>query len=62
MSERLFVCSFTMRLNTALTSALVSSASLMGYAHAAEDEAAPDAASVVERPTFTVGSFAMILW
>ncbi|OJJ57546.1 hypothetical protein ASPSYDRAFT_32691 [Aspergillus sydowii CBS 593.65] len=42
-----------MRLNTALTSALVSSASLMGYAHAAEDEAAPDAASVVERPTFT---------
>ena len=51
-----------MRLNTALTSALVSSASLMGYAHAAEDEAAPDAASVVERPTFTVGSFAMILW
>ncbi|KAL2808361.1 Calreticulin family-domain-containing protein [Aspergillus granulosus] len=41
-----------MRLNTALTSALVSSASLMGYAHAAEDEAAADS-SVVERPAFT---------
>ncbi|KAL4881590.1 Calreticulin family-domain-containing protein [Aspergillus karnatakaensis] len=41
-----------MRLNTALTSALVSSASLMGYAHAAEDETNPDA-SVIERPTFT---------
>ncbi|KAL4913374.1 Calreticulin family-domain-containing protein [Aspergillus aurantiobrunneus] len=42
-----------MRFNTALTSALVSSASLMGYAHATEDESTPDAASVVERPTFT---------
>ncbi|KAJ0420073.1 Calreticulin family-domain-containing protein [Aspergillus carlsbadensis] len=41
-----------MRLNTALTSALVSSASLMGYAHAAEDETAADS-SVVERPSFT---------
>ncbi|KAL4792538.1 Calreticulin family-domain-containing protein [Aspergillus venezuelensis] len=41
-----------MRLNTALTSALVSSAGLMGYAHA-EEESAPDAASVVEKPTFT---------
>ncbi|KAL2799500.1 Calreticulin family-domain-containing protein [Aspergillus keveii] len=41
-----------MRLNTALTSALVSSASLMGCAHAAEDETAADS-SVVERPFFT---------
>ncbi|KAL3476397.1 Calreticulin family-domain-containing protein [Aspergillus californicus] len=41
-----------MRLNTALTSALVSSASYMGVAHAAEDETTPDA-SVIERPTFT---------
>ncbi|CBF75819.1 calnexin [Aspergillus nidulans FGSC A4] len=41
-----------MRLNTALTSALVSSASLMGYAHA-EDDSTADATSVVERPTFT---------
>ncbi|KAL2820226.1 Calreticulin family-domain-containing protein [Aspergillus cavernicola] len=42
-----------MRLNTALTSALVSSASFMGVAHAAEDETNPDVTSVVERPTFT---------
>ncbi|KAL3464683.1 Calreticulin family-domain-containing protein [Aspergillus heterothallicus] len=41
-----------MRLNTALTSALVSSASLMGYAHAAEDETAAES-SIVERPSFT---------
>ncbi|KAJ5769927.1 uncharacterized protein N7511_001978 [Penicillium nucicola] len=39
-----------MRFNTALTSALVSSASLMGYAHA-EEEA--DATVAVEKPTFT---------
>jgi calnexin len=45
-----------MRLNTALTSALVSSASLMGYAHAAEDETNPEA-SVIERPTFTVSLY-----
>ncbi|KAJ5169764.1 uncharacterized protein N7500_002547 [Penicillium coprophilum] len=39
-----------MRFNTALTSALVSSASLMGYAHAEEETAD---ATVIERPTFT---------
>ncbi|KAJ6061635.1 uncharacterized protein N7446_005755 [Penicillium canescens] len=39
-----------MRFNTALTSALVSSASFMGYAHA-EEEA--DATVAVEKPTFT---------
>ncbi|KAI9375993.1 Calreticulin family-domain-containing protein [Aspergillus egyptiacus] len=42
-----------MRLNTALTSALVSSASLMSVAHAAEEETKPDATSAVERPIFT---------
>ncbi|KAJ6149128.1 hypothetical protein N7471_000327 [Penicillium samsonianum] len=39
-----------MRFNTALTSALVSSASLMGYAHA-EEEAADT--TVIDRPAFT---------
>ena len=42
-----------MRFNAAFT-ALVSSASLMGYAHAEEAEAAPDATSAIEKPTFTV--------
>lgn len=40
-----------MRFNTALTSALVSSASLMGYAHAEEETADT---TVIDRPTFTV--------
>lgn len=40
-----------MRFNTALTSALVSSASLMGMAHAEEEVAD---ASVIEKPAFTV--------
>jgi hypothetical protein len=46
----------TMRFNAALTSALVSSAGLMGYVLADETEApAPDATSSgIERPTFTV--------
>ncbi|CAG8028863.1 unnamed protein product [Penicillium salamii] len=39
-----------MRFNTALTSALVSSASLMGYAHAEEEVAD---ATVIEKPAFT---------
>ncbi|KAJ5253343.1 hypothetical protein N7505_012006 [Penicillium chrysogenum] len=39
-----------MRFNTALTSALVSSASLMGYAHAEEETADT---TVIDRPTFT---------
>ncbi|KAJ5781755.1 uncharacterized protein N7518_010238 [Penicillium psychrosexuale] len=39
-----------MRFNTALTSALVSSASLMGYAHAEEETADT---TVIEKPTFT---------
>ncbi|OJJ82078.1 calnexin [Aspergillus glaucus CBS 516.65] len=42
-----------MRFNTAFTSALVSSASLMGYAHAEEAENKPDSSSVAEKPTFT---------
>ncbi|KAJ5679568.1 Calnexin [Penicillium macrosclerotiorum] len=41
-----------MRFNAAFT-ALVSSATLMGYAHAEEAEAAPDAAAAIEKPTFT---------
>ncbi|KAJ5171702.1 Calnexin [Penicillium capsulatum] len=41
-----------MRFNAAFT-ALVSSASFMGYAHAEEAEAVPDAAAAIERPTFT---------
>ena len=43
-----------MRFNAAFTSALVSSASLMGYVHAEEPEQAPDATSLAEKPTFTV--------
>lgn len=43
-----------MRLNAAFTSALVSSATLMGYAHAEEAEQKPDVSSVAEKPTFTV--------
>ncbi|KAJ5504004.1 hypothetical protein N7463_006878 [Penicillium fimorum] len=39
-----------MRFNTALTSALVSSASLMGYAHAEEETADT---TIIEKPTFT---------
>ncbi|CAG8356849.1 unnamed protein product [Penicillium salamii] len=39
-----------MRFNTALTSALVSSASLMGYAHAEEEVAD---ATIIEKPAFT---------
>ncbi|KAH8427960.1 calnexin [Aspergillus melleus] len=42
-----------MRINAAFTSALVSSATLMGYAHAEEAEKPADATSVVEKPTFT---------
>ncbi|KAJ5168160.1 Calnexin [Penicillium canariense] len=41
-----------MRFNTAVT-ALVSSATLLGYAHAEEAEAVPNAAAAVEKPTFT---------
>ena len=48
-----FVVFFNMRFDTAFT-ALVSSATLMGYAHAEEAEAVPDAASAVAKPTFTV--------
>lgn len=47
-------CRPIMRFNTAFTSALVSSASLMGYAHAEEAENKPDSSSVAEKPTFTV--------
>lgn len=45
-----------MRFNAALTSALVSSAGLMGHVLADEVEVpAPDAtSSAIERPTFTV--------
>jgi len=43
-----------MRFNSAFTSALVSSATLMGYAHAEEAEQKPDSSSVAEKPTFTV--------
>lgn len=43
-----------MRVNAALTSALVSSATLMGYAHAEDAEPKADASSVAEKPTFTV--------
>jgi hypothetical protein len=49
-SFRLF---FTMRFNTAVT-ALATSATLMGYAHAEEVEAVPDATTAIEKPTFTV--------
>lgn len=42
-----------MRFNAAFT-ALVSSASFMGYALAEEAEAVPDVAAAIERPTFTV--------
>lgn len=47
-------CRPIMRFNTALTSALVSSASIMGYAHAEEAENKPDSSSVAEKPIFTV--------
>lgn len=43
-----------MRFNAALTSALVSSASIMGYAHAEETEKKPETTSLAEKPTFTV--------
>lgn len=42
-----------MRFNTAVT-ALATSATLMGYAHAEEAEVVPDAATAIEKPTFTV--------
>ncbi|KAI9043387.1 calnexin [Aspergillus affinis] len=42
-----------MRINAAFTSALVSSATLMGYAHAEDAEKPADATSVVEKPAFT---------
>lgn len=42
-----------MRFNAAFT-ALVSSATLMGYAYAEEPEANPDATIAIEKPTFTV--------
>ncbi|KAJ5086753.1 calnexin precursor [Penicillium alfredii] len=42
-----------MRFNAAFASALVSSASLMGYAHAEESEAADPTVAVAEKPTFT---------
>ncbi|GES60936.1 calnexin precursor [Aspergillus terreus] len=43
-----------MRINAAFTSALVSSATLMGYAHAEEADTQPDATtSLAEKPTFT---------
>ncbi|KAJ9200089.1 hypothetical protein DTO164E3_2781 [Paecilomyces variotii] len=43
-----------MRFNAALASAVVSSATLLGYVHAEETKAAPDATtSVIEKPTFT---------
>lgn len=42
-----------MRFDTAFT-ALVSSATLMGVAHAEEAEAVPNAAANIEKPTFTV--------
>jgi calnexin len=48
-----------MRFDAAFT-ALVSSASLMGYAHAEEAEAAADASSAIERPTFTVCSIELV--
>lgn len=44
-----------MRFDTAFT-ALVSSATFMGYAHAEEAEAAADATVAIEKPTFTVSS------
>jgi calnexin len=44
-----------MRFNPAFTSALVSSATLLGYAHAEEAEKAADSTtSLAEKPTFTV--------
>ncbi|PYH42070.1 calnexin [Aspergillus saccharolyticus JOP 1030-1] len=42
-----------MRFNAALTSALVSSASIMGMAHADETEKKPETTSIAEKPTFT---------
>jgi hypothetical protein len=45
-----------MRFNAAITGALVSSATLMGQAHAEETEKKADATSLVEKPTFTVSS------
>ncbi|RAL17177.1 calnexin [Aspergillus homomorphus CBS 101889] len=42
-----------MRFNAALTSALVSSASIMGMAHAEETEKKPETTSIAEKPTFT---------
>lgn len=47
-----------MRFNAAFT-ALVSSASLMGYAYAEEPEANPDATLAIEKPTFTVSDSPM---
>ena len=49
-----------MRFNAAFASALVSSASLMGYAHAEEAEKQPDVSSVVEKPTFTVSCASIV--
>ncbi|KAA8644556.1 hypothetical protein EYZ11_001446 [Aspergillus tanneri] len=42
-----------MRINATFTSALVSSAALVGYAYAEQAEAQPDVTSSVEKPTFT---------
>lgn len=51
-----------MRLNAALASAIFSSATLLGYVHADESEAAPDATSTgIARPTFTVCRGALLL-
>lgn len=50
-----------MRINAAFTSALVSSATLMGVAHAEEAEKPVDATSVAEKPTFTVSSSRSLL-
>jgi len=43
-----------MRFDAAAFTALVSSASLMGYAYAEEPETNADASSAIARPTFTV--------
>lgn len=50
-----------MRFNAAFASALVSSASLMGYAHAEEAEKQPEVSSVAEKPTFTVCCASIVL-
>lgn len=49
-----------MRFNAAITGALVSSATLMGQAHAEETEKKADATSLVEKPTFTVSNILSI--